>query len=149
MQNVQIIEIPACKMVSSGVGMFDEGVLEAFDQWFSTLPRGIFPKDFLFWDISCPEKPGFRWLYLYEEGLDVPEEFEIIDFSGGLYAVATDIDEQTDMDEMNAGVNAFLAAHGMERDPSRPDMGNVITSPLGKKLLGYNQTYYWTPVKQK
>ena len=37
--------------------------------------RGLFPKDFLFWDGS-----GFHWVYMFEEGMDVPEEFDIIDF---------------------------------------------------------------------
>ena len=43
-----------------------------FDEWFSKQKPGLFPKDFLFWDGS-----GFRWLYLYEDGMDVPKEFEI------------------------------------------------------------------------
>lgn len=34
---------------------------------------------------------------MYEAGMNVPEEFEIIDFQGGVYAVATDIDQQTDL----------------------------------------------------
>ena len=48
MQEVRIFEIPDCKMVSSGVCTFGDGVLERFDEWFSKLPRGIYPKDFLF-----------------------------------------------------------------------------------------------------
>ena len=46
MQNVRIYEIPDCKMVSSGVGMFGDGTLEKFDEWLSMQPRGIYPKDF-------------------------------------------------------------------------------------------------------
>lgn len=57
--------------------------------------------DFLFWVNSCEEKQGFNWLYLYEEGMNVPDDLKIIDFKGGLYAVATDIDQRTDMDAMS------------------------------------------------
>ena len=60
MQYVRIFEIPDCKMVSSGIGMFGDGVLEKFDDWFSKLPRGIYPKDFLFWDCSKDGKEGFQ-----------------------------------------------------------------------------------------
>ena len=82
MQKVRIFEIPDCKMVSSGVGTFGDGVLERFDEWFSKLPRGIYPKDFLFWDCSCDEKQGFNWICLYEDGMSVPKMFSIIDFKG-------------------------------------------------------------------
>lgn len=102
MQSVRIYEMPDCKMVSSETGMFGDGKLESFEDWFSHQKPSLFPKNFLFWDGS-----GFRWLYLYEEGMDVPKEFEIIDFEGGLYAVATDIDQKTDMEAMKKEVDFF------------------------------------------
>lgn len=58
MQSIRIYEIPDCKMVSSGVGMFGDGTLEKFDKWLSMQPRGICPKDFLYWDSSSDEKQG-------------------------------------------------------------------------------------------
>lgn len=149
MQNVRVIEISGRKMVSSGVGMFGEGKFERFDQWFSSQPRGIFPKDFLFWDNSNKEKEGLHWLYLYENGMSVPEEFEIIDFVGGFYAVSTGIDEKTDREKMSEETEKFLAENGFERDFSRPELGNVITSPAANEILGYNQMDYYTPIKKK
>ena len=91
MQSVRIYEMPACKMVSSGVGMFAEENFNLFDEWLSSQKRGLFPKDFLYW-----AREGLNWLYMYEDGMSVPKEFQIIDFPGGLYAVATDIDQKTD-----------------------------------------------------
>lgn len=144
LETVRIYEMPNCKMVSSGIGMFGEEKFEAFQEWISAQKRGLFPKDFLFWD-SC----GFHWLYIYEEGMKVPAEFEIIDFQGGLYAVATGIDQQTDRKQMNAEVDAFLSQNGFERDTSRSELGNVITSPLAQKIMGYEQMDYYTPIKAK
>ena len=66
--------MPDCKMVSSGIGMFGEEKVEAFNEWMSSQKRCMFPKDFLFWDGS-----GFHWIYMYEEGMNVPTEFDIID----------------------------------------------------------------------
>jgi hypothetical protein len=148
MQGIRIIEIPDCKMVSSGIGMFGEEKFEIFSKWFSSQPRTIFPKDFLFWDGGeYGVSGGFHWLYIYEEGMDTPQGFDIIDFKGGLYAVATDIDGQTDMTVLDAGRDAFLREIGLVVDESRPRMGNVITSPCAEKILGYNQMDYYTPVK--
>jgi len=144
MQFIRIIEIPDCKMVSSGVGMFGNERFDRFEAWMSTQPRGIFPRDFLFWD-----QTGFHWLYLYEEGMNVADGLSIIDFHGGLYAVATDIDQQTDMDALNAEVDRFLAAHGFERDPSRPDLGNIITSPVAREVMGFEQMDYYSSIRAK
>ena len=119
-------------MVSSGAGMFGEEKFHHFEEWFSTQKRGIFPKDFLYW-----AGEGFVWLYMYEEGMNVPEELEIIDFLGDLYAVATDIDQETDKEFMNTEIEKFLSENGFERDISRSELGNIIMSPLAKKIMGY------------
>lgn len=144
MQSIRIYEMPACKMVSSGIGMFGEEKFERFNEWMSAQKRSMFPKDFLFWDNS-----GFHWPYMYDEGLNVPSEFEIIDFQGGLYAVATDIDQQTDNELMKIEVDKFLNENGFERDLSRSKLGNIITSPLAQQTLGYEQMDYYTPIKAK
>ena len=144
MQNVRIYEMPDCTMVSSGRGMFEDARFTAFDKWMSSQKRGLFPKDFLYWDGN-----GFVWLYMYEEGMNVPEKFEIVDFEGGLYAVATGIDQQTDREKMNAEVDRFLEENGFERDLSRKELGNIITSPMAKEIMGYEQMDFYTPIKRK
>ena len=57
MQSVRSYEMPACKMVSFGTGMFGEGKLNLFDEWLSSQKRGLFPKDFLFWAGETVRKP--------------------------------------------------------------------------------------------
>lgn len=147
MHPVRIYTIPDCKMLSSGIGMFGDEQLEHFMAWLDTQPESIFPKDFLYWDESG-EKPGFCWLYLYEGG-EVPDGLSLIDFRGGLYAVATDIDGQTDTDAMNRAKDEFLAANGFERDPSRPELGNIITPKAAQDVLGWCQMDYYTPIRPK
>ena len=144
MQSRRIYEMPACKMVSSGVGMFGEGNFNLFEEWFSSQKRSLFPKDFLYW-----AGEGFVWLYMFEDGMVVPPELEIIDFQGGLYAVATDIDQKTDKELMNAEIDKFLRENRFARDASRPELGNIITSPLAKKIMGYEQMDYYIPIKVK
>ena len=144
MENVRVYEIPRCKMVSSQCGMFGEGKLERFNEWFSGLPRTMFPKDFLWFDKA---RGGFVWYYIYEEGMKLPPEFSIVDFPGGLYAVASGIDGQDSADVTQA-INAFIAEKGcFEQDVSREELGNIPTPPSAAEAMGYNQMDYYTPIK--
>ena len=147
METVRIYEIPDCKMVSSGIGKFGEGKLERFSEWFSSLqPKAIFPQDFLFWDGEWQVSGGFHWLHVYTEGMEVPEEFDVIDFKGGLYAVVTDIDGQPNEGAMEAR-DEFLQSHNLELDKSRAELCTIITPQTATAILGYMQMDYWTPIK--
>ncbi len=146
MQAIRIIEIPDCKMVSSGIGMFGWDKFNRFEKWRKTQPVTVYPRDFLFWDGIYRISGGFHWLYMYEEGMDTGD-FDVVDFKGGLYAVATDIDQKTKMKPMIKAVNKFLKANGLTRDDSRPELGNIITSTRAQAVLGYAQMDYYAPVK--
>lgn len=146
MEKVRIYEMPKCKMVASQCSMFGEGKLEKFDEWFSQFPRELFPKDFLWYD---KKQNGFIWYYIYDDSMDVPNDFDIVDFDGGLYAVITGIDEKDSTEEMNI-VKKFINEHdSIEEDITRVYLGNVITSPKSSKILGYEQMDYYVPIKEK
>lgn len=146
MEKVRIYEMPACKMVSSQCGMFGDGKLERFNEWFSSLPREMFPKDFMFYD---HQQEGFIWYYIYNEGMNVPQDFSIIDFPGGLYAVATDVDGQ-DSSEAITTIKNFIEEKGcFEEDASRSYLGNIPTPPSACKAMGYEQMDYYVPIKVK
>ena len=149
MHAVRIYEMPECKMVASQVGMFGESAIDNFNTWMETMPRPLFPKDFLTWDDSDPAHPGFRWYYLYEEGMTLPEGAPVVDFPGGMYAVVTDVDQPEDRSPMDAAVAEFIAAHGLERDDTRRPLGNIITSPAVSAVLGFEQMDYYYPVRPK
>jgi len=144
MENVRIYEMPVCKMVSSQCGMFGDENFNKFYEWYSELPKTMWSKDFLWYDTN---RNGFVWYYMYDETLTVPSDFEIVDFPGGLYVVATGIDGQTNIDAMNAIKEAFYTKKGFERDNSRAELGNIITSPKTAATLGYSQMDYYTPIK--
>ena len=88
-----------------------------------------------------------EWLYMYREGMDTAG-LNVIDFPGGLYAFVCGIDAQSNTSEV-AVVADFMEKHGLVRDDSRPDMGNIIGNESTKAALGYDQMDYWTPVKKK
>lgn len=146
MEKVRIYEMPACKMVSSQCGMFGDGKLERFNEWFSSLPRPMFPKDFMFYD---HQQEGFIWYYIYSEGMNVPQDFSIVDFPGGLYAVATDVDGQ-DSSETITTIKNFIEEKGcFEEDASRSYLDNIPTPPSACKAMGYEQMDYYVPIKIK
>ena len=147
MQPIRIYDMPPCRMVASPVGMFGEPTLDAFNTWMETQPRSLFPRDFLTWNDSDPAHPGFRWYYLYEEGMTLPDGAEIVNLPGGMYAVATGTDQRTDKESMNAAVVDFLRESGLVIDPERQELGNIITSPVVQKVLGYEQMDYYYPVR--
>lgn len=80
--------------------------------------------------------------------MQAPAYFPLTDFSGGLYAVAADADGATDMKSLIDEVDAFLAQYRLQRDPSRPQMGHVITSPAAVALLGFEQMDYFFPIQK-
>lgn len=146
MENVRIYEIPNCKMVSSQCGMFGDGKLERFNEWFSSLPREISPRDFLWYN---QELGGFVWYYKYSEGMKIPDYFSIIDFSGGLYAVATDVDGK-DNAEVIRLIKDFIKEKGcFEEDTTRAYLGNIPTPPSAAEVMGYNQMDYYVPIRLK
>ncbi len=144
MENVRVYEIPKCKMVSSQCGMFGDGKLEEFDSWFSTLPRPMFPRDFLWFDEG---RGGFVWYYMHYDGLEVPDAFDLVDFPGGLYAVATGIDGDNNEEAMQAITQFIEANERFAPDTTRTQLGNVITPPAAGKALGYLQMDYYVPIK--
>lgn len=147
MQPIRIYDMPPCRMVASSVGMFGEPALEVFDTWLTKQSRSMFPREFLTFDDSDPVHPGFRWYFMYEDGMVLPEGAQVVDFPGGMYAVATGIDQQTDKADMDAAVAAFLAQHKLEPDDTRRELGNIITSPAVRVVLGYEQMDYYYPVR--
>lgn len=50
---------------------------------------------------------------------------------------------------MDTEIDKFLSENGFERDTSRSELGNIITSPLAKEIMGYEQMDYYIPIKAK
>jgi len=50
---------------------------------------------------------------------------------------------------MKQKIDRFLSENGFLRDLSHPELGNIITSPLAKAIMGYEQMDYDAPIKGK
>lgn len=145
-EKVRIYRIPDCKMVSSGDGFFGQDNFSRFDEWMSkqtVFP--IYPFDFL----REGDKPGtLNWNYIYDERMEVPDAFEIVDFKGGYYAVVTGIDGK-DTAAADKIRGEYLQNHNLVEDKTRPAFGHILSGyELIKETLGAGQMDYWLPVKR-
>jgi len=143
MEYVRIHNFPACKMVSSGdFSPWGNERCRAFEAWFSKQPRSLpYTLDFL---TDGRTQGSLNWMYLLQEGMDVPQEFEVVDFPGGLYAVVCDIDQKTPKSTWKKR-DKFLKKHDFERNPDLPEFGHIV-GPL--EALGYGQMDYWFPIRK-
>lgn len=84
--DIRVIELPKGKAARSGKSDLDE-----FDKWWSSIKveQNIFPRDFMWFN---PVLNDFEWLFIIPENLTDTNGYEVFDFPGGLYAVATAID---------------------------------------------------------
>lgn len=143
MEYIRLQYFPACRMVTSGKGFFGDENFSRFEKLLAKEQRtSPYPQDFL-----TGNEQWMEWLYLYRDGMDT-FGMDVIDFPGGLYAVVCGIDAQSNAAEM-AAVAEFMEKYGLERDNSRPDMGNIVGNRETQAVLGYEQMDYWTPVKKK
>ena len=155
---VRIIELPACKMITSGPAngpdaFAPDGNLFRFMEWFSVYDKGradrFYPRDFM-WSRSGG---GFEWGYAVSE---VPEDtggFDVTDFPGGLYAVAISVDaDGADHDRVYNGILAWVSNSGcfaLDETEERRSLGNITSPPFVKEIMGYAQMDLYFPIKIK
>lgn len=158
---VRIIELPKCRMVTSGIStesdLFSpDGKLMRFsDMWLkldaNRKPR-FFGRDFMWYD---PETGGTAWWYALEDWMSETdmEGYDIIDFEGGIYAtaVAKDMDD-ADGWRVYCGIGDWISDSGcfeLDERPGHYSMNHICGSTASDKILGYGQLEIFRPVKQR
>lgn len=152
---IRLVNLPKCTMVTSGMETGEAfapgGKLKRFDEWFSKLNAAdaFMPRDFLWYD---EDRRGMEWWYVYAEGMDV-DEFDLIDFEGGLYAAAISRDEDDeDGTRVYEGIKKWVEAQGCFAPDARPGhrtMFHIVTPPAVKAAMGFNQLDIFVPIKIK
>jgi len=153
----RIIELPTCEMVTSGIcagkeASSENGRLRRFEKWFAKQDAlrkdRFYSRDFMWWDEKAG---GSAW------GLavtDIPEDtggFDIIDFPGGLYAVANfvdDADAPGDVFTVVGMLNAWVDNSGcFEADPNRNYLNHFIGTRRAAESMGYHQQDIYMPIR--
>lgn len=151
---VRVIELPKCRMATSGFGSFDT-IVGKFDSWWNNYDKkrkGIYfsPLDFMWF-----ENGKTVWWMTVEN--DATSEdcggYKIIDFEGGLYAAAMSVDGDDDINgRVYAGIKNWVATSGFELDerPGHQAMCHMVNpSDEIKKGLGYHQLDIYIPIRLK
>jgi DNA-binding transcriptional MerR regulator len=161
MPNIRIVELPPCRMVSSGIStepdlFAPDGKLMRFCGMWLKLdakrkPR-FFGRDFMWYD---PETGGTVWWYALEDWMteaDV-EGYEIIDFEGGIYAAAVskDTDDEDGLRVYNGIYNWITNSGCFELDerPGHYTLNHICGTPATNKILGNDQLEMFRPVKPR
>ncbi|WP_313560107.1 helix-turn-helix domain-containing protein [Ruminiclostridium cellobioparum] len=150
---VRVVEIPRCRMVSSGYFNDLGEVLGSFDIWFSEcdkMRKGISfsPLDFMFFEADGRG----MWLYAVEDWVTEKDTngYEIIEFEGGLYANAVSIDGDDDIGgRVYMGIKEWIDNSGFELDEreGHRTMCHMIVGEKMNRGLGYKQLDIFVPIK--
>ncbi|MCL2776075.1 MAG: MerR family transcriptional regulator [Oscillospiraceae bacterium] len=153
---VRIIQLPKCKMATSGAPDTTGSEVWNFSNWWGGYEKkypniiAYAPTDFLTVD------GGFVWMSMVNDNATSEDcgGHEIIDFEGGLYAVCTSIDGDGESNDLvYKKIKKWLESTEFEfdehpGDPSRQSMGHMInpTDEI-KQGLGYHQFEVFVPIK--
>ncbi len=148
---VRIIELPKCRMATSGYDSFDN-IIGKFDAWWGEYDkkrRGVSfpPLDFLWFE----DGQAVWWMAVEKDATSEDTGgYEIIDFEGGLYAAAISVDGDDDISgRVFEGVKNWLETSGFEMDErtGHRTMCHMIITDNIKKGLGYDQLDIYVPIK--
>ena len=153
---VRIIELPACKMVWSGVCKDGSNVaenerLKHFNEWWTAqdkLRRDLFyARDFMWHD---SEANGLAWGLAVAEIPKGTSGYEVMDFPGGLYAVVNYADN--DAEGAYKNIKKWVEESGCfapDDSASRHFLWHFISTEAVKTAMGYYQYDFYFPIKIK
>lgn len=146
MPDIRIVKLPRVRMARSG-----NTDLEAFDNWWSSIAveQSLFPSDFMWFN---PKSSCFEWLFMLPEHVTETNGYEVFEFQGGLYAVATARDEGEEIERVSRLIHKWVAESedyelfdSHNHSEERYDMGHVITP----KEVSQRQMDLFVPIIMK
>lgn len=151
MQSIRIIKIPQLKVVSSGA-ITNMEEFEAFDKWWSEIDVShyITPRDFMWYN---EKEKCMEWVFAVPDNYDNFNRYKLVDFPGGLYAVATSKDTEEDCNNTKEQIRKWVIESGCfelsttdDDITTRYTMSHVITPKIFKTKMGYHLTDNFVPI---
>lgn len=151
MENIRIVKIPELKVVSSGP-ITNMAEFEAFDNWWSSIDvkHYITPRDFMWYN----EKEKYmEWLFAIPDNYKDFGNYHLVNFPGGLYAVATSKDAEENCNIAKEEIRKWVSESGCfelsteENETTiRYTMNHVITPQVFKEKMGYHLSDNFVPI---
>ena len=155
LNGLRIIEIPGFRAVSSGSQPFETIFGEGgFGEWMTANKHLLRDCFYANPDFMWHEQDSYAtWIWAVRDDVTTEEckPYELIEFKGGMYAVATaDEKDNKDLNEVVSGMVKWIADSGIfEMDkPPRYGMGHMVGVGLTDKL-GWAQQEIFLPIKYK
>ncbi|MDD4493800.1 MAG: MerR family transcriptional regulator [Eubacteriales bacterium] len=154
--DILIVEMPPCRMVTSGfIHDMDEATHSFGEMWNRLAERiadKIHDRSFMYHD---REHQKMVWLFMLEDWMTEAdtEGFEIITFAGGLFADAlADSEELSEWDRVYKGIKAWLARQEhleLDEGSGRYELFTCPGPHPPMREWNYGRIRYYVPIKLK
>lgn len=149
--DIMIVRLPPFRAVTSGPLTFEELFGGGFGPWQESHSHLFKPVIFDCPDFLCGKDGKAAWIWAIKD--DVTETdtqpYDIIEYPGGLYAVAVSVDGDGEShDRVRSKTEKWLESTNFIIDSGRELMGHMIyVDDEIKQGLGYHQMNLYAPIK--
>lgn len=151
--DIMIVRIPKFRAVISGVVTFEELFGGDFMPWQEAHNDLFKPVIFNSSDFLCGKDDKAEWIYAVRDEVTEADTYpyKIIEYPGGLYAVAVSVDGDGEShNRVRSKTEKWLENTNFMIDNDRELMGHMIYEDDEIKAgLGYNQMNLYAPIKLK
>jgi len=150
--DIMVVRIPKCRVVTSGLMSFEE-LFGGFGQWQEAHKHLFKPILFDAPDFLYGKDGKVEWIWGIKDEIREADThpYKIIEYPGGLYAVAVSVDGDGEShDKVRSKTAKWLESTNFIIDNDRELMGHMIyVDDEIKKGLGYHQMSLYAPIKLK
>ena len=151
--DIMIVRIPKFRAVTSGIMTFEELFGGDFGPWQEDHNHLFKPVIFDAPDFLCGKDGNAEWIWAVKDEVTEADTcpYEIIEYPGGLYAVAVSVDGDGESNnKVRSKTEKWLESTNFVIDSERELMGHMIyVDDEIKEGLGYHQMNLYTPIKLK
>lgn len=151
--DIMIVRIPKFRAVTSGLLTFEELFGGDFGSWQEAHGHLFKPIIFDSPDFLSGKDGMVTWMWALKDEVteDDTHPYEIIEYSGGLYAVAVSVDgDGESYNRVRSKTEKWLESTNFIIDNDRELMGHMIyVDDEIKEGLGYHQMNLYAPIKLK
>lgn len=149
--DIMIVRIPKFRAVTSGLVSFEELFGGEFEPWQEAHNHLFKPVIFDAADFLCEKDGKVEWIWALRDEVTKADvsPHEIIEYPGGLYAVAVSVDGDGESNnQVRNKTERWLERTNFVIDKERGLMGHMIyVDDEIKAGLGYHQMNLYTPIK--
>lgn len=149
--DIMVVKIPKFRAVTSGLITFEELFGGDFGPWQEAHNHFFKPVIFDSPDFLCGKDGKVEWISAVKDEVTEADThpYEIIEYPGGLYAVAVSVDGDGEShDKVRRKTEKWLESTNFIIDEEREPMGHMIyVDDEIRKGLGYHQMNLYAPIK--